>query len=419
MHAILLSGLLASQLAGAPDYQSSTAPAGRAFVVGIQVHGNVLTTDDEIRRLASVEIGAPFDETTIAQVTARLRQSRRFERVEVLKRFASIADPSQILLVIVVDEGPVRIDITGDPERPIEVVRNRRLAPMFLPVLYAEDGYGVTYGARVGWARPVGKESRLALPLTWGGDKRAAVEFEKTVDNGFFDHVQASGAVWRRTNPYYEADDTRERVWVRGERSLTRWLRAGATAGWQHVSFLGATDQFAHAGADVSLDTRVDPVLPRNAVFARAAWEHVAGANRFDLDAQGYVGLFRQNILALRLQQSAADRSLPPFLKPLLGGIANLRGFKAGSSVGDELLVTSAEVIVPLTSPTRIGRMGVSGFVDTGTAYDYGQRLADQPWKTGVGGSVWFSAAFLRLNFAVAHGLGSSTHAHIGANVTF
>jgi hemolysin activation/secretion protein len=154
-------------------------------------------------------------------------------------------------------------------------------------------------------------------------------------------------------------------------------------------------------------------------VYARADWEHIAGANRFDLDAQGYIALFGQNILALRVQQSGADRSLPPFLKPLLGGIANLRGFRAGTAAGDMLLASSAEVIAPLTSPTRIGRMGVSGFVDTGTSYDYGQRLADQSWKEGVGGSVWFSAAFFRVNLAIAHGVGSSTRAHIGANVTF
>ena len=35
--------------------------------------------------------------------------SRRFDRVDVLKRYASITDPSQILVLIQVDEGPVRI----------------------------------------------------------------------------------------------------------------------------------------------------------------------------------------------------------------------------------------------------------------------------------------------------------------------
>jgi len=45
--------------------------------------------------------------------------------------------------------------------------------------------------------------------------------------------------------------------------------------------------------------------------------------------------------------------------------------------------------------------------------------LSDQILKLGYGGSVWFAAAFLRLNIAVAHGRGSSTRVHVGAIVTF
>jgi hypothetical protein len=39
--------------------------------------------------------------------------------------------------------------------------------------------------------------------------------------------------------------------------------------------------------------------------------------------------------------------------------------------------------------------------------------------KEGYGGGVWFSAAFLKLNITVAHGRGSSTRMHVGANVSF
>jgi len=61
----------------------------------------------------------------------------------------------------------------------------------------------------------------------------------------------------------------------------------------------------------------------------------------------------------------------------------------------------------------------VSGFVDAGTVYDHGERFADQPLQRGVGGSVWFSAAFLRLSVAVAHGVGASTRVHVGGTVMF
>jgi outer membrane translocation and assembly module TamA len=84
------------------------------------------------------------------------------------------------------------------------------------------------------------------------------------------------------------------------------------------------------------------------------------------------------------------------------------------------MVTTTAELIVPLSTPlVTIGRVGVSAFVDAGTIYDQGQRLRDQEWRQGVGGSVWFSAAFLRLNVAVARGLGSSTRVHVGANLLF
>jgi hypothetical protein len=63
--------------------------------------------------------------------------------------------------------------------------------------------------------------------------------------------------------------------------------------------------------------------------------------------------------------------------------------------------------------------MGVTVFTDRGTVYKKGERFADQTLKESYGGSVWFAAAFLRLNIAVAHGRGSSTRVQAGGNVTF
>jgi len=391
-------------------------------IVAIQIHGNTVTPDDEVRRLAGIDVGSPINPDTLDAVAQRLRATKRFESVRVLKRFASIADPAQIVLVIIVDEGPVSIETPRDPDQPARAVRTRRSRLLFLPVLNFEDGYGFTYGARFAWPDPIGKQSRVAFPLTWGGDKRAAAELEKNFERGPFDRLLASGSIWRRTNPYYDVDDARVVVSARGEREIVRWVRAGGTLGWQRVSFpsgLGNADHFGYGGADIVFDTRADAVLPRNAVYARAAWEHIVGANRADLEARGYVGLFGQTILAIRGQRSSADQPLPPYLKPLLGGMSNLRGFEAGTAAGDNLVAASAEVIVPLTSPLSFGRFGVTGFADTGTVYNYGQRLADQKWLEGFGGSVWLSAAFFRVSLAVAHGRDASTRVHLGANVTF
>ena len=126
-----------------------------------------------------------------------------------------------------------------------------------------------------------------------------------------------------------------------------------------------------------------------------------------------------QTVLAVRALRLDAGSPLPLFLKPLLGGMANQRGFAAGTFAGDTLVATSAELMVPLTSPLDVGKVGVSAFVDAGTAYEKGARFPDQTLKQGYGGSLWFSAAFVRLNFTVAHGRGSATRVHVGGNVSF
>jgi len=179
------------------------APAAQV-VAAIQVHGNTATPDDEVRRLAGIAVGSIVDETTVDEVSARLRATRRFDNVQVLKRFASIADPSQVLLVILVDEGPVHIEVTGDSAHPTKVARNHGPRLMFLPVLGREDGYGFTYGALVAHPDIAGKNSRLAFPITWGGEKKAGVEFEKRIEGGVIDRVLAGASVNRRTNPFFE-----------------------------------------------------------------------------------------------------------------------------------------------------------------------------------------------------------------------
>jgi outer membrane protein assembly factor BamA len=428
-----------SVIAAANPESPSVAPAD--VVAGIQVQGNTATTDEEVRRLADVRLGMPVDDTTVEAVAARLRAAKHFERVEVLKRFASIADPSQIMLVIIVDEGPVKIVMTGDPDHPTRVERKRLPNLLILPILGYEDGRGLTYGARLTLPDPnwMGKRSRVTFPLSWGGSKRAGIDLEKRIDGGLFDRVTAGGSISRRTNLAFHQDDDRARLYVRGEREFTRTLRLGATTAWQRASFEGVADQFTQIGGDVTVDTRVDPILARNAVYARAGWEHlrfgdgplatpsVAGsyagyqgsANRTDFDGRGYLGVIGQAVLAGRVQRLDSDRPLPPYLQPELGGLSTLRGFAAGSEVGDTLVAMSAELIVPLTSPLKIGKMGVSAFVDRGTVYNKGERFSDQTLKEGYGGSVWFAATVFRLNIAVAHGRGASTRVQVGGNVTF
>jgi outer membrane protein assembly factor BamA len=409
-------------------------------VAGIQIQGNTATPDDEIRRLAAVEIGMPFEETTPAAVAERLRKAKHFDRVEVLKRYASIADPSQIMLVIIVDEGPVKIVMTGDPEHPTRVVRKRWPNFLVLPILRREDGYAPTFGARLGLPDKLGKQSRITFPLMWGGTKSGGIDIEKRLSDRFFDRISTSATVSRQKNLAYDVDDDRAAVTVRAERELKRQLRFGVSGGWQHVSFKGVADRFVQIGTDVRYDTRVDPILPRDAVFLRASVDQMAfgdaplaivedpkqypgyrGAlTRSELDARGYIGVpFSQSVIALRGLRVDANRPLPPYMQPEIGGLSTLRGFPAGYAAGDTMVTMSAEVIVPLNSPLKRGRFGVTALTDRGAIYDKGESLSDQTMLVGYGGSVWFAATFFRLNVAVAHGVGYGTRPHVGGAITF
>ena len=79
----------------------------------------------------------------------------------------------------------------------------------------------------------------------------------------------------------------------------------------------------------------------------------------------------------------------------------------------------SLELRVPLTSPLSVGKLGVSAFVDSGTAYDKGQRFDDQTLRTGIGGAVWMTLGPLRFGLSVAHGRGATTRVNFGGGLSF
>jgi hemolysin activation/secretion protein len=194
--------------------------------------------------------------------------------------------------------------------------------------------------------------------------------------------------------------------------------------GWQDVSFQDAPDRVTTMSAEAIFDTRLDPFLARDAVYIRATQSRLLfqqrdSVNRTDVEGHVYLGLVGQAILIASAKSDRADGPLPRYLKPLIGGPSTIRGFKTGTAAGDSLAGGSLEVRVPLTSPLSFGKIGVSAFVDAGTVYDSGQALADQTLMRGAGGGVWFTAAVLRINVAVAHGVGSSTRVQLVGNLTF
>jgi outer membrane protein assembly factor BamA len=401
---------------------AAAAQTGAGVVGEVRVHGNHTTPDDKVLAIVGEVVGKPATDALVAEVAGKLERSGQFDSVEVRKRFRSIDNPDDILLMIVVDEFP-GVDPLDDYQPP-SPVRRFWTSGMFLPMLSWEDGYGFTYGARISFVDRFGPRSRISIPLSWGGERQARVQAERTFRSGPLNRIAAEAGVSRRENPHYEISDRRNSFSARAESAVQRWLRLGAGGGIDAVTFGGATDTLERFGADVTLDTRVDPAFPRNAIHATFGWERLnfntGSVARRTADMRGYVGLFGQSVLALRALSVTAGAELPPYEHALLGGAANLRGYDAGFAAGDNLAALSAEVRIPVTPPLSIGRFGVKAFVDAGTTYAFGEKLRDQShFERGIGAGAYMHLTVLSLSLDVARSRQGNTRFHFGMGVTF
>ena len=388
-------------------------------IAEIRVHGNHTTPDADVLGLSGLKVGEPASEARLDEALAALRKSDRFADVEVRKRFRSIDDPSDILVMIVVDE---RAGISEDDLTP-GVGARLRSAVLWLPIFNYADGYGLTYGIRPAFDDVGGEDSRMSFPLSWGGERRAGVELERSFNN---QRTRAGVAFWvnRRVNPHFDLPDLRQQVRFEADHAIVNWLRVGASARVANVDF-GDDDSARHsaAGAHVTFDTRIDPSFPRNAVQTRIGWERVAfesgDAGRFSTDARGYVGIGGSAVMALRGQLVRSDAPLPEAEQSLLGGADTLRGYRAGHLAGDSLAALSAEVRLPLNSPLSFGRMGVKAFVDVGTTWVSGTPLSDQRFERGIGGGIFLGATAFMLNLDVAWPEDGKPRVHFGLGITF
>jgi outer membrane protein assembly factor BamA len=396
--------------------QEATSPG---VVSEIRVHGNHTTPDADILAIVGDVVGQPATDALLGDVKSRLEKSGRFDGVEVLKRFRSIADPDDILLMIVVDEVPgiSDSDLTPGP------LKRFRSSGMFLPILRYDDGYGFTYGARVSFVDLLGPRSRVSVPLSWGGERQARLQAERSFARGPFARLAGDVGVARKENPHYEIGDTRTGAHARVESVMRRWLRAGAGAGLEDVEFGGEDNRLTRVGADITLDTRVDPLFPRNAVHTTFGWERLGfdqgHADRKNTDIRGYIGLFGQMVLAVRGTLISSSGSIPQFEQSLLGGDSTLRGYEAGYKAADNVSTGSVEIRVPVSSPLSIGRLGVKAFVDAGTAFASGAPLKKQHYESAWGGGVYLHLAILSVSVDLAHAESGDTRAHFGFGVTF
>ena len=419
--------ILLAVLLGAP-----AAVHAQEVIAAVRVHGNQIVPDDEVLQIAALTVGAPFTSSTLDEVKRRLDASGKFERVEVLKRFASITDPAQIIVVINASEGAVRIGRPGAPGGVFQIVRQSPWRQfMFVPLIDKEDGYDIVFGVRVAYPNAFGRRSRISAPLTWGGVRRAGLEFDRTFVDGVISRVEVGAEITQIHNPAFDLDDQRRRAWVRGER-VFGLLRTGVTAGWQQARFDGATDRWRSIKADAVFDTRVNQATARNSAYAAASIERLFfrgggdALNRTSLDARGYLGVFRDQTIAVRAVRHDHSRPAPVYLRWLLGGNSSnldgntsLRGFNPGFRTGDTIVASSIEWRIPLNEALSVGKLGVTAFADFGTAYEKGERLRDQEWSKGVGAQLWFSLAVVRLNFTVARGLGTGMRYSFGGGLAF
>jgi outer membrane protein assembly factor BamA len=387
-------------------------------ITEIRVHGNHTTPDADILALSGLTTGVEASEARLKEAEQKLRASRRFEGVELRRRYISIDDPSKILVMIVVDEHPAvsASDLTPGPMKKFGAMQ------MWMPVLKYDDGYGFTYGARLAFKDALGDRSRLSVPMTWGGERRIGLDAERSFD-GPISIVRGGVGLYRRENPHFELPDTRTEVRVEADRIFSSWLRAGGDARVADVDF-GPDYEERHSAAGVHaiVDTRIDPSFPRDAIHTQVGWERLffdGSAGRWAIDARGYIGVGGSRVLALRGQLIAASSHLPAAEQSLLGGSDTVRGYRTGYRAGDNLAAVSAELRIPLNSPLTIGRFGLKAFVDAGTAWNAGTRIEDEPIDRGIGGGVYLGAGPFIIDLDVAAPRQGSPRVHFGMGVTF
>ena len=388
-------------------------------IAEIRVHGNHTTPDADIIGLSGLKPGDPATDARLAEAEQALRTSDRFDDVELRKRFRSIDNPADILIMIVVDE---RAGVSADDLTPGFGARVRS-SMVWWPILNYADGYGFTYGIRPAFTDPIGQDSRLSFPFSWGGERRAGVELERSFND---QRTRAGVAFWvnRRVNPFFEVPDVRQQVRFEADHAIVPWMRVGGSASIAQVEFGDSYDaRQVVGGPHVTFDTRIDPLFPRNAIHTRIGWEAVSfetgSAGRWTTDARGYVGIGPRIVVALRGQLERSDGPLPEAEQSLLGGWDSLRGYRTGHRAGDSMAAVSAEVRVPLNSPLRVSKLGVKAFIDAGTVWNSGTSLGDQPFERGIGGGVFLGAAVMKLDLDIAWPEDGKPRVHFAMGISF
>jgi len=404
--------------------------AGSASAQGVVevvlVHGNHTTPTDQVLALADLTPGQPATAALVAQVERRLRESGRFADVSVQVRQRSLDPAGPVMVVIVVTERAGVSDRVLSPG----LARRLRAALMLGPILQYDDGYGATYGLRPTLVDRPWRNLNISAPLTWGGERKAAIEAAQTLTGPLRGQLRAGGGIDRRVNPFYDVADTRRSGWVRADLSPTSWWRVSGDVRRSLVRFAGTdarqwsggvatvfdprADDYAtalgmRAGAGVAwlqLDGRSVPPIRRTSADVAVSLPLIRlvtvrstappadgdedGDGDADQDAGGGSGSgsVRSVVLALRARTTRASAPLPAWEQALLGGALNLRGVRPGAAVGDNATAVSAEVRFA-GGLTPLARAGLRAFLDGAAVSPAGVRLRDEALTWGAGGGLF------------------------------
>ena len=377
-------------------------------IVEVRFRGNYSLTDELLLATAAVQPGEPLTPETLAAIERRLLAVEGVGSVEILERYRSMTVTDEVVLLIHVREHVA--------------VREKF---MFLPVLTWTDEQGVSFGARFAMVDLLGLEERLSFPLTWGGERRAAAEIAFDLDRAAISHVAGGFGISQHENPHFELPDRRVGGWLDASK---RWdaFEVGGAASFADVELGGAGEEQLELGARAIVDTRQDQQLPRDAFYARGAWDRLAllgggrDIHRLTADLRAYKSFVGRSIIAAQAYWRGAGGRLPDWERPYLGGARTLRGYETGAFIGDNLVLLATELRVPITPPAPVGLVGLNFFFDSGAVYDHGTSLRKARFRNGVGAGVYFFAAFIGIQIDAAYGLASEElHFHFSTGLRF
>ena len=391
-------------------FMQSSLLLAEETLVEARFRGNFTISDETMIQMAGITVGLSMNASVLEEIRQKLLDTGRFESVDISKRYRSIARTDEVVLVVVVKEK--------------EPAKNKF---MYFPILSGSDEYGLTYGFRSTAKDLLGLQERFSIPLTWGGVRRAALDVEFDLRNAIVQSLTASAGVSRKENPHYKIGDFRKEINAVVKHRL-KLFEVNVQTGLTNVDFGGSGGNLMTFGAGLVFDTRQDANLPRDAIYAEAAWRRLlfspeagrmSGVNIYSVDLRGYKGIIGQAVLAGQFYYSGVDKPLPDYERPFLGGAATLRGHEPGAFIGDNIATASLELRLPLSPLRRPYRYGVGLFLDGGAVYDHGESIGNAKFRHGAGAGVFFLIMGFGIKADVAYNMNDAFRVHFSTGFRF